>query len=108
MEHFLGNVGVSDEARPQPLPVSHYVPIVDNSTYLLSLQSPWVMTIAGLLMVILTCNVMFMCYMRCCDSRGRATVSFDGHSRSKRNYKAVKVNDSEVEDEVHAINVVSE
>uniref|UniRef100_A0A7S0XNC4 Uncharacterized protein n=1 Tax=Elphidium margaritaceum TaxID=933848 RepID=A0A7S0XNC4_9EUKA len=105
MSHFLGNIGVSNNPQPrlpapqQPQQPWSNVPSGDNGVYLLSLRSPWIMAIAGLLAVILTFNVGFWCYMRCCDDTRRGRVA----------YKKVKVQDSEFdESEANVMNVVSE
>jgi len=71
--------------------------------YFISLQSSWIMAIGGLLAVILTLNIAFMCYMNCCKNTGfgGGRVSF---SRARRSgYDSVKANESEAD----AINVVA-
>ncbi len=59
-----------------------------------------------MLAVILTFNIIFMCYMNC-NKQQRARVSFD--RRRRNGYSSVKNIESDVNDsEINAINVVSE
>eukprot|EP00484_Ammonia_sp_Unknown_P001469 CAMPEP_0197020872 /NCGR_PEP_ID=MMETSP1384-20130603/1741_1 /TAXON_ID=29189 /ORGANISM="Ammonia sp." /LENGTH=80 /DNA_ID=CAMNT_0042448585 /DNA_START=1 /DNA_END=240 /DNA_ORIENTATION=- len=80
MDHFLGDIGVSTEEKPNgPMPgndnnkhhqYNYYnnapyqqpqAPVGPTSAdYVLSLQSPWIMAIGGVLAVILTLNIAFL------------------------------------------------
>eukprot|EP01084_Bolivina_argentea_P275980 470774_1 len=74
----------------------------DNNDYpqpqdYLNLSSPWVLAIGSLLAVVLTFNIIMMCYMNC-------------NKNARTGYNSVKLVDSEDfdESEANAINVVSE
>jgi hypothetical protein len=114
INHFFDHVGVYDgenEPEPEPKPEPHnyypqepiYVPepVAVPSSFMISLSSPWIVVLGGLLAVILAFNIVFMCYVNC-NKRGR--VSFDGPRSS---YSSVKNVDSEDfnDSEVKAINV---
>jgi len=75
-------------------PVNDYA--VSDSTWTISLSSPTMMGLMGVIAVVLTLNIIFMCYLNCCKG-----------NRSHR-YKPVHVNDSGFESEANAINVASE
>lgn len=133
MSHFIDDIGVTAEKKkkhddnyldnePQPQPQQPYqyqpyqqpvpqAPVTPNADYVLSLQSPWILAIGGVLAVVLTLNIVFMCYMNCCNDSNNGLrggrVSF---SRARRSgYNSVKVNESGVDDdsEVRAINAVA-
>jgi hypothetical protein len=120
---FVGHTGVSDKAAPeqppqqppqQPRQQPQYPhepqaqPFygAEPASFVISLSSPWIVAIGGLLAVILAFNIVFLCYMNCNKRRGRGSVN----RRRRSGYSSVKGVDSEDfhDSEVNAINVASE
>merc|ERR1712203_368417 len=93
MRHFGDQIGINhgpeprepinDEPKvpnnygsPQQIPHSPLLnPNTNPSTFYLSL-SPWIIAIGVLLGVILICNIVFMCYINCCNDGERGTALF--------------------------------
>jgi len=90
-------------------PVSPVVPNAGPATWTINLSSPWVMGIGGLLALVLSANILFMCYMNCCKGPSERPMVLFG---KRKGYKKVKFVDSEDFSEndsaANAINVVSD
>eukprot|EP00483_Globobulimina_turgida_P000056 UN00056 len=125
MQHFVDNIAVGhgrgnkpppqqpfyqrpNYQQPQQVNYPNYGPAAAApSSFVVSLSSPWVIAIGGLLAVILVFNIVFMCYMNC-RGRGRGIVGRASLNRRRRSgYTSVKNVDSEDfnDSEVNAINV---
>ena len=94
--------------KPQPQPINN----INNepSSYIISLSSPWIMAIGGILCVVLSINIILLCYTNCFkNNNGQPRVSFINRSRRNKKYSKIKQNDSEdIDSEEQPINIISE
>eukprot|EP01083_Nonionella_stella_P232687 820549_1 len=107
MEHFVGQIGLGSSPKPVPQSPVHHpkYPLEGPATpvqqpWVISLQSPWVMMIGGLLAVVLCVNIVVMGYTNCARP-------------NRLRYSPVKGTDIDSEfdaasSERDAINVISE
>eukprot|EP01083_Nonionella_stella_P084379 233577_1 len=80
MEHFVDRIGViaSPQHEPKPQNQPHdvnYEPKAPPQTpvqqpWAISLQTPWIIGIASVLGLLLTFNIVWMCYMKCVKRSG--------------------------------------
>eukprot|EP00488_Nonionellina_sp_1-RS-2012_P002118 TRINITY_DN389_c0_g1_i1.p1 TRINITY_DN389_c0_g1~~TRINITY_DN389_c0_g1_i1.p1 ORF type:complete len:106 (-),score=30.04 TRINITY_DN389_c0_g1_i1:297-614(-) len=91
---------------PQPQEPQPYTPLTppQQHPFAISLQSPWVMLIGAVLALVLSVNLIFMCYVNCIRGDSRSIISF----ARRRRYTPVKDADSEFYSEHEAINVASD
>eukprot|EP01084_Bolivina_argentea_P139117 244765_1 len=109
---FGKNIGVTNKPQNKPKqpeipPNEPILPI--QQPFTISLNSSWTIIIGALLSIILLFNIIFMCYMNCCNGNNnqlqRARIAFNKHGRN--GYESVKYIDSEQFDdsEANLINV---
>eukprot|EP00487_Bulimina_marginata_P010587 TRINITY_DN5642_c0_g2_i1.p1 TRINITY_DN5642_c0_g2~~TRINITY_DN5642_c0_g2_i1.p1 ORF type:complete len:173 (+),score=17.63 TRINITY_DN5642_c0_g2_i1:165-683(+) len=110
MNHFGDQIKITTKDQPQPQPEpnnnnnNNYKPEepqqpqqpLSPSSYTIALNSPWILAIGGILAVILSANIVFMCYMNCCKEQSLVTFG------RRRHYSVVKDADSESFDDSEA------
>ena len=127
LNHFVGEISINHgQEQPKPYkepqspnnyppqqPINNYPPInnphpvspaapTTPNTWTINLSSPYVLILGGLMAVILTFNIVFMCAANCRrgSSSSRPRVSF---GRRKKGYSKVKAVDSEFDSEAQMI-----
>ena len=125
IDNFIDKVGINHGQEPESpfnnknnKPHNEYYPQepinpitnpVSPPVWTINLSSPWIIGIGSILGLILIFNIVFMCYVNCCNDNN-VTNPFSRIKR--RGYNKVKIADSEIEDidnsEMDRINVASE